>query len=77
MDRRDRAEELIAGAVVNSETKEKCLLYCYIDVNICTIMASPKEVYYLLLEVIIACMPPLQWEKFLLIRNPTMVAHYF
>ena len=78
LDRNDRAEELTAGAVVNSETKEKCLLYCYIAVrNVCTIMVSPREVYYLLLEVIIVCMPPLQWEKFLLIRNPTMVAHSF
>ena len=51
--------------------------YIVIAVNICTIMASPREVYYLLLEVIIVCMPPLQGEKCLLIRNPTMVAHYF
>ena len=78
LDRRDRADELTAGAAVNSESKEKCLLYCYIAVrNVCTIMVSPREVYYLLLEVIIVCMPPLQWGKFLLIRNPTMVAHYF
>ena len=56
---------------------KKSACYIVIAVDICTIMASPREVYYLLLEVIIVCMPPLQWEKFLLIRNPTMVAHYF
>ena len=56
---------------------KKRACYIVIAVDICTIMASPREVYYLLLEVIIVCMPPLQWEKFPLLRNLTMDAHYF